>query len=127
MVRRHNRLLVAFHVVTDAVLGMSAFFLAYLLRFETGLIAITRGHPPVEQYINVLPFIALIVPLGFWVSEQWRPWLFAIVWLLCAIAVSNVLQLYYGPNTVPIAAILSLYALAEGRRREIGKREPDLR
>ena len=64
MVRRHNRLLVAFHVGTDAVLGMIAFFLAYLLRFETGLIAITRGHPPVEQYINVLPFIALIVPLG---------------------------------------------------------------
>ncbi len=65
MVRRHNRLLVAFHVVTDAVLGMVAFFLAYLLRFETGLIEITRGHPPIEQYVNVLPFVALIVPLGF--------------------------------------------------------------
>ena len=42
MVRRHNRLLVAFHVVTDALLGMVAFVLAYLLRFETGLIPITR-------------------------------------------------------------------------------------
>jgi Undecaprenyl-phosphate glucose phosphotransferase len=72
MVRRHNRLLVAFHVGTDAVLGMVAFFLAYLLRFETGLIAITRGHPPVEQYINVLPFIALIVPLGFHFQGLYR-------------------------------------------------------
>ena len=72
MVRRHNRLLVAFHVVTDAVLGMIAFFLAYLLRFETGLIAITRGHPPIEQYINVLPFIALIVPLGFHFQGLYR-------------------------------------------------------
>ena len=72
MVRRHNRLLVAFHVATDAVLGMVAFFLAYLLRFETGLIAITRGHPPVEQYINVLPFIALIVPLGFHFQGLYR-------------------------------------------------------
>ena len=35
MVKRHNRLLVAFHVVTDAVLGMGAFVLAYLVRFET--------------------------------------------------------------------------------------------
>ena len=59
MVKRHNRLLVAFHVVTDAVLGMLAFVLAYLLRFETGLIAITRGQPPIEQYLNVLPFVAL--------------------------------------------------------------------
>ena len=30
MVRRHNRLLVAFYVVTDAVLGMLAFVLAYV-------------------------------------------------------------------------------------------------
>ncbi|MEP6783920.1 MAG: sugar transferase, partial [Acidobacteriota bacterium] len=72
MVRRHNRLLVAFHIATDAVLGMVAFFLAYLLRFETGLIAITRGHPPVEQYINVLPFIALLVPLGFHFQGLYR-------------------------------------------------------
>ena len=72
MVRRHNRLLVAFHVAVDAVLGMAAFFLAYLLRFETGLIAITRGHPPVEQYVNVLPFIALIVPLGFHFQGLYR-------------------------------------------------------
>ena len=64
MVRRHNRLLVAFHVGTDAVLGMLAFVIAYMLRFETGYIAITRGHPPVEQYLNVLPFVALIVPLA---------------------------------------------------------------
>ena len=72
MVRRHNRALVAFHVATDAVLGMVAFFIAYLLRFETGLIAITRGHPPVEQYVNVLPFVALIVPLGFYFQGLYR-------------------------------------------------------
>ena len=72
MVRRHNRLLVAFHVVADALLGMVAFFIAYLLRFETGLIAITRGHPPVEQYVNVLPFVALIVPLGFHFQGLYR-------------------------------------------------------
>jgi Undecaprenyl-phosphate glucose phosphotransferase len=72
MVRRHNRLLVAFHVAADATLGMVAFVLAYLLRFETGLIAITRGLPPIEQYLNVLPFIALIVPLGFHFQGLYR-------------------------------------------------------
>ena len=72
MVKRHNRLLVAFHVFTDATLGMIAFVLAYLLRFETGLIEITRGHPPVEQYVNVLPFVALIVPLGFHFQGLYR-------------------------------------------------------
>ena len=32
MVRRHNRLLVAFHIGADALLGMSAFILAYVLQ-----------------------------------------------------------------------------------------------
>jgi len=72
MVKRHNRLLVAFHVMTDAALGMVAFVLAYVIRFETGLIPVTRGFPPLEQYLNVLPFIALIVPLGFHFQGLYR-------------------------------------------------------
>ena len=46
MVKRHNRLLVLFHVVTDAVLGMVAFLMAYVIRFDSGLIPVTRGYPP---------------------------------------------------------------------------------
>jgi Undecaprenyl-phosphate glucose phosphotransferase len=72
MVKRHNRLLVAFHVITDAVLGMGAFLLAYMLRFETGLFEITRGQPPIEQYFMSLPFIALVVPLGFHFQGLYR-------------------------------------------------------
>ena len=55
MVNRHNRLLVAFHVATDATLGVTAFIIAYTLRFHTGLIPITKGIPPLRQYVNVLP------------------------------------------------------------------------
>jgi Undecaprenyl-phosphate glucose phosphotransferase len=72
MVRRHNRLLVAFHIVTDAVLGMVAFLLAYVIRFDSGLIPVTRGLPPLEQYLNVLPFIAIIVPAGFHLQGLYR-------------------------------------------------------
>ena len=61
MVNRHNRLLVALHVLSDALLGVSAFIIAYALRFHTPspLIPITKGVPPLRQYINVLPFIAV--------------------------------------------------------------------
>jgi Undecaprenyl-phosphate glucose phosphotransferase len=72
MVRRYNRLLVAFHVLTDAMLGMVAFLAAYAIRFETGLIPVTRGYPPLEQYLNVLPFIAVIVPAGFHLQGLYR-------------------------------------------------------
>ena len=72
MVKRHNRLLVAFHIVSDAVLGMVAFVLAYLFRFETGLIPAPKGQPPLEQYIDILPIIAIVVPIAFHLQGLYR-------------------------------------------------------
>ena len=76
MVNRHNRLLVTFHVLSDAMLGVTAFIIAYELRFHSDLISslipITKGMPPLQQYINVLPFIAVMVPLGFQLQGLYR-------------------------------------------------------
>ncbi len=72
MVKRYNRLLVAFHVAADTVLGMTAFVLAYLLRFESGLIPAPKGYPPFGQYVDVLPFIGVLVPLAFHVQGLYR-------------------------------------------------------
>jgi Undecaprenyl-phosphate glucose phosphotransferase len=72
MVRRYNRLLVAFYVITDSLLAMWAFVLAYVIRFESGLIPVTRGYPPLEQYFNVLPFVALLTPLAFQLQGIYR-------------------------------------------------------
>ncbi len=72
---RHNRLLVVFHLITDALLGISAFIIAYTIRFHTGLtvlIPVTRGVPPLRQYINVLPFVAGSVLLGFQLQGLYR-------------------------------------------------------
>jgi len=65
MLRRYGRLLVAFHVASDAALAVVAFGLAYVVRFSLGLIPITRGYPPFEQYVAVMPFIAVLVPLAY--------------------------------------------------------------
>jgi len=72
MVKRHNRLLVAYHVVSDALLGITAFVLAYAIRFESGLIPLTKGHPSFEQYVNVLPFVGVLVPFAFHVQGLYR-------------------------------------------------------
>jgi Undecaprenyl-phosphate glucose phosphotransferase len=69
---RHNRLLVTFYVLSDALLGVAAFIIAYALRFYTGLIPIRYGLPPLQQYINLLPFIAAVVPLGFHLQGLYR-------------------------------------------------------
>jgi Undecaprenyl-phosphate glucose phosphotransferase len=65
MVRRYNRLLVAFYVITDALLAAWAFVLAYGIRFESGLIPVSKGFPPFDEYLKILPFIAILTPLAF--------------------------------------------------------------
>jgi Undecaprenyl-phosphate glucose phosphotransferase len=72
MVKRYNRLLAAFHVVSDSLLAVAAFVLAYLLRFESGLMRVTKGYPPFGQYVRVLPFIALLVPLAYYLQGLYR-------------------------------------------------------
>ena len=72
MVKRYNRLLVAFYVITDALLAVWAFILAYGIRFESGLIPVTKGYPPIEQYINVAPFVAVLTPLAFQLQGIYR-------------------------------------------------------
>ena len=72
MVRRYNRLLVAFYVTTDALLAVWAFVLAYAVRFESGLIPVTKGYPPLDQYLRVVPFVALLTPLAFHLQGVYR-------------------------------------------------------
>lgn len=72
MVKRYNRLLAAFYIVSDAILAVAAFVLAYVLRFETSLIPVTKGYPPFGQYVNVLPFVAILVPAAYYLQGIYR-------------------------------------------------------
>jgi Undecaprenyl-phosphate glucose phosphotransferase len=72
MMRRYNRLLVAFYVASDAAFGVLALLIAYWLRFHSGLIEVTKGYPPFSQYAQMLPFIAVLVPVAFHVQGLYR-------------------------------------------------------
>jgi Undecaprenyl-phosphate glucose phosphotransferase len=58
--------------VSDVVFAVWAFILAYGIRFESGLIPVTRGYPPIEQYVSVLPFVLISVPLAFQIQGVYR-------------------------------------------------------
>src|SRR5207302_10678153 len=111
MLRRYNRLLIAFYIGADALLGVSAFIIAYSIRFQTGLIPITKGIPPLRQYINLLPFIAVLVPLGFhlqnlyrlrrgrsWVDDFFAVFVGTIFTVVFGIIVTLYVQTYIAPN-----------------------------
>jgi Undecaprenyl-phosphate glucose phosphotransferase len=72
MMRRYNRLLVAFYVVSDGLLAMAALLVAYWLRFNTGLIAVPKGVPPLDQYMQMVPFIGVLVPVAFHIQGLYR-------------------------------------------------------
>ena len=72
MVKRYNRLLAAIHVLSDGMLAGVAFVLAYVLRFETGLLPVTKGYPPFIQYVWVLPAIIFLVPFAYYLQGLYR-------------------------------------------------------
>ena len=111
MLRRYNRLLIAFYIGADALIGLSAFIIAYTIRFHTGLIPITKGVPPLRQYINLLPFIVVLVPLGFhlqnlyrlrrgrsWVDDFFAVFVGTILAVVFGIVVTLYVQTYIAPN-----------------------------
>jgi Undecaprenyl-phosphate glucose phosphotransferase len=111
MLRRYNRLLIAFYIASDTLLGLSAFIIAYTIRFHTGLIPITKGIPPLRQYISLLPFVAVVVPLGFhlqnlyrlrrgrsWVDDFFGVFVGTILAVVFGIMVTTYVQIYIAPN-----------------------------
>jgi len=75
MLNRHNRLLVALYVLSDSLLGTAAFLIAYLLRFRSVLataIPITKGIPPLRQYVDLVPFVAVLVPFAYQLQGLYR-------------------------------------------------------
>src|SRR5262245_17129824 len=72
MLTRHNRLLVTLYVLSDSALASIAFLITYYLRFHSGFIPSPKGIPPLQQYINLVPFVALLVPVGFQLQGLYR-------------------------------------------------------
>jgi Undecaprenyl-phosphate glucose phosphotransferase len=105
MMRRYNRLLVAFYLLTDAFLGVSAFALAYVIRFQSGLIPVWEGMPSFGWYVTLMPFVAGLVPVAFHLQGLYRlrrgrtrvDDLFAVfVGSILAVILGVIGTLYYG-------------------------------
>ena len=69
------------------------------------LAAATLLIPP---YLLTYDALLMIIPMGYWLRQQPRPYLVGALWLLCFLPIAHYLNLYRGPNTVPLAAILTL-------------------
>jgi len=72
MTKGHPNLQAGIYVLGDSVLAILAFVCAYLFRFELGILPVTRGYPPFEQYLAVLPIVGVLVPVAFHFNGLYR-------------------------------------------------------
>lgn len=68
-----------------------------------------------QPYLLTYDSMLLVIPIGYWLTQRQQPYFVAITWLLCALPIAFYFHLYWGPNTVPLAAIFVLCTLALGR------------
>lgn len=72
----------------------------------------------VSPYLLTYDALLLIVPAAVFLKQ--RRWsILLLLWLLCALPVVHFYRLYEGPNTIPLAAILSIALLCAGSERRI--------
>ncbi|HET7292096.1 MAG TPA: undecaprenyl-phosphate glucose phosphotransferase [Vicinamibacteria bacterium] len=62
MLRVQANRLPAIYVLTDLVVTGLAWLLAFVLRFELGLLPAPKGVPPFDQYLLLMPLIVLVWP-----------------------------------------------------------------
>jgi len=67
MVRFKSRVMAAVFLAVDVLATNLAWVLAYVLRFQTdfvtGLMPVTKGIPPISQYLLLLPLISILWPV----------------------------------------------------------------
>ena len=84
------------------------------------LAAATLLVPP---YIFTYDALLLIVPMGWLIVRERRPYVIAAAWLLCLLPIVTYIGFYPGPNTIPVAVLLCLWAiLTEESRQAVGLR-----
>ena len=65
MVKQQNRIWTALYIVSDLVTTVTAFGLAYFIRFNTNVFTVTKGINPFTQYLLLVPLIAILWPILF--------------------------------------------------------------
>jgi hypothetical protein len=105
----------AVHAIVAAA-AIAVTWIAWSRDWEEQLPILAAATLLVPPYLLTYDSLLMIVPIGFWVSQRPRPYLAGFLWLLCFLPISFYFHMYRGPNTVCLAAILTLFVLVAGRR-----------
>lgn len=71
LVKPSRQLLVSWFLLWDLVLTMAAWILAYLIRFHSGWIAVTKNTPTWGDCASHLPLLAVLGPVAFYLAGMY--------------------------------------------------------
>ena len=115
MVKQQSRVLTVVYLIGDLAATYLALILAYAVRFEFGLVAVTKGINPLRQYLLLFPLITLLWPIIFYINGLYNlkrlrsrvDELFSIVWSVaigaaCTLFIALYARVYYlyGPPEI---------------------------
>jgi hypothetical protein len=100
-----------------AILAAAVTWRAWSRRDENRIAILAAATLLVTPYLLTYDSLLLVLPLAVVLRDEAHPWRPAILWLLLLAPFLGYFGLYPGPNTIPAAAILSLWWLARPERR----------
>ena len=102
----------AFVLQATASLGAAAAtWRAWALRLDSRGATLAAASLLVSPYLLTYDSLLLIIPLGWLLRNQRHPAAAVLVWILCLLPIVSYSGFYKGPNTVPLAAIISVWLL----------------
>ncbi len=73
MLKKYSEFFKSLVFISDLVLISMAWLGAYALRFYSGLIPVTKGVPPINPYLTLLPAVLIVWATVFKVFDLYRP------------------------------------------------------
>jgi len=86
-------------------------FIAWWRNWEEKIAILAAATLLMSPYLLTYDALLLIVPAALCVARKWW-WRLTLLWVLSALPIVHFYGLYEGPNTIPVAALLSISFVA---------------
>jgi hypothetical protein len=100
-----------------AVAAAAATWIAWARDLPTKVAILAASTLLVPPYLFGYDALLLLLPLGWLIRHERQPLTVALIWFLCVLALAAGTDFYPGPNTIPLAAALSVWAMFREARR----------
>jgi hypothetical protein len=87
---------------------------AWWLKVDERVAILACGTMLVPPYLFTYDSLVLVIPMLSLANGRRPVWIVLAVWVLCMLPVATYFRWYPGPNTIPLASLLCLWALRKG-------------